>query len=431
MARCRTVWDGMAFARERVMASPPLPHFAALRSLGSLAAAPARPQAAPNDSVDGPTTAAPSGFATLLSQLQSAKPTVGATKLAPQAVPVGATPAGITAATGDQLAAAGPAIAPGVAAKADPKAVATDRPGAKSRAAAGPDALTAAPTPDLVPPPPAAALEPAAPGGLRLAAASVPTLEQLGSAPRAAGPELPQAQAQNSVAVGAAEPVSLLATAPAAAITQPVDATALLPAIEPSAPSLLAASATPPAAATAEPAISKSATPAPAPASQQVAPALVQLSHTATGGQLTVRLNPDDLGQVHIQIDRAADGSASVHVTAERPETLQLLASDQAQLHRALDHAGLPQEGRTLTLSLAPPDAAGSNSFGPGGGSSSGGSSGDASAGNPQNGQQGRPSNWRPGNESGAWGSGTDPATFSIITGDAATRLRAGVDITA
>ena len=159
-------------------------------------------------------------------------------------------------------------------------------------------------------------------------------------------------------------------------------------------------------------------------ASQQVAPALVQLSHTAGGGQLTLRLNPGELGHVQVQIDRTADGAASVHITVERPETLQLLVSDQAQLHRALDMAGVPQDGRTLSLTLGNPDPSNASSFGAAGDGSGGRSSTDARSG----GQHDRPAS--------GWGTGTNPATTDpalSLTGaiPAPDWLRAGVDITA
>ena len=174
----------------------------------------------------------------------------------------------------------------------------------------------------------------------------------------------------------------------------------------------------------------RSVTAAPAP-SQQVAPALAQLSHSASGGQMTLRLNPGELGHVQVQIERAADGTASVHITAERPETLQLLVADQAQLHRTLDSAGVPHEGRTLSLALGNPELGGDSSGAAAGGSS--GSFGDAQSG----GQQNRPSS--------GGRSGTDPATSASTMStsslsDSATInapatgpvwLRAGVDITA
>ena len=155
-------------------------------------------------------------------------------------------------------------------------------------------------------------------------------------------PALPTAPAPASDAAAALTPM-LAAAVPAAAA----------PAAAPAAPAVIAGAASAPAA--------------------QVAPALIQVAHAAGGHQITVRLDPVELGRVDVRIERATDGTASVQVLAERPETLKLLQADQAQLHRTLDSAGVPAEGRSLTLSLALPDpGAGSNpqagGFGLGGG---------------------------------------------------------------
>jgi uncharacterized membrane protein YgcG len=96
----------------------------------------------------------------------------------------------------------------------------------------------------------------------------------------------------------------------------------------------------------------------------QIAPALVALAHAPDGAQrMTLRLQPSELGQVEIRIDRPAEGPARVEITVERPETLTLLLRDQPQLQRALDHAGVPPEGRSLTFHIVasePPSNAGS-----------------------------------------------------------------------
>jgi flagellar hook-length control protein FliK len=91
----------------------------------------------------------------------------------------------------------------------------------------------------------------------------------------------------------------------------------------------------------------------PSPAAQ-VAPALVSLAQAPAGGsRLTLRLDPAELGHVQIRIDRAQDAPARIEITAERPETLALLQRDQPQLQRALDQAGVPVEGRSLTFHVA------------------------------------------------------------------------------
>ena len=73
---------------------------------------------------------------------------------------------------------------------------------------------------------------------------------------------------------------------------------------------------------------------------------------------MTLRLEPAELGQVQIRIDRPQDAPAQVDISVQRPETLTLLLRDQPQLQRALDQAGVPADGRSLTLHMAPPDSA-------------------------------------------------------------------------
>ena len=71
----------------------------------------------------------------------------------------------------------------------------------------------------------------------------------------------------------------------------------------------------------------------------------------------------------------------------QRPETLTLLLRDQPQLQRALDLAGVPADGRSLTMHVAAPEstatsggatsgAAGGADPGPGGGNGAGPGSG-------------------------------------------------------
>ena len=99
----------------------------------------------------------------------------------------------------------------------------------------------------------------------------------------------------------------------------------------------------------------------------QIAPALVSLTGGPAGMQrLTLRLDPTELGLVHIRIDRSPDVPPEIRITADRPETLLLLQRDQLELHRALDHAGIPAEGRQVIFQAGAvlPDAPGPNSAG-------------------------------------------------------------------
>ncbi|HTW68865.1 MAG TPA: flagellar hook-length control protein FliK [Acetobacteraceae bacterium] len=152
----------------------------------------------------------------------------------------------------------------------------------------------------------------------------------------------------------------------------------------------------------------------------QVSAALLSLSRGADGAQtMTLRLQPPELGQVQIRIDRPQEAPAQVDIAVERPETMTLLLRDQPELQRALDQAGVPPDGRSLTLHLATPDAPAPSAAAHGGMAANAGS-----------GQGG-------GNGSGTRTSGNGSAEESADTApdDAPIPLprwlRAGLDITA
>jgi flagellar hook-length control protein FliK len=153
---------------------------------------------------------------------------------------------------------------------------------------------------------------------------------------------------------------------------------------------------------------------------QQVSAALVSLAGTPGGGQrMTLRLEPAELGQVQIRIDRPQDGPAQVEITVQRPETLTLLLRDQPQLEHALDQAGVPAEGRSLTLHIAQSESAAS-SGGAGSGTATGagfGQDGGSGAGT-RSGQQGNPGD-------------TADQDQDDTPAPLARWLRAGLDITA
>ena len=64
-----------------------------------------------------------------------------------------------------------------------------------------------------------------------------------------------------------------------------------------------------------------------------------------------VRLDPPELGRVSVKLT-FADGRVSADISAERPETLNLLQRDQKALERALENAGQDVEKGGLTFSL-------------------------------------------------------------------------------
>jgi hypothetical protein len=157
----------------------------------------------------------------------------------------------------------------------------------------------------------------------------------------------------------------------------------------------------------------------PAAPTDQIAPVMVGMLKSADGTQsVTVNLRPDDLGQVQIRIDRTPDGAAHVNVTAERPETLQLLQRDQPKLLQALDQAGVPTESRTVSFQAAAPDQVGASASRPDSMAAGSGDSGRGQGGGA----------WR-GNDNSQSGSGT--GQDSNQAQNRARWFRAGLDITA
>ena len=270
-------------------------------------------------------------------------------------------------------------------------------------AAAGPPVTALVPAPS-----PAAFAAPAPDGGGQHEAAAGPGVR----------PAMMEAGllAATGAAVAAAETVPRL---PDAAHSPGAQAS---PALE--APQQAEAPAQPPlAGAVAPPAqagpVAAADSPAPSGPARQLAPAFVELAQRPSGSTVMLRLDPAGLGHVQIRIERDAGGAATVQVTAEHPDTLRLLVADQPHLHRALDSAGVPPEGRTLGFSLDTPPQALPPAAPPGGGAGFG-ASGDG--GRPGNGgfyRQGRPGGRHAGPDDGS--AFTNPSAW----------LRAGVDITA
>ena len=82
----------------------------------------------------------------------------------------------------------------------------------------------------------------------------------------------------------------------------------------------------------------------------QVASAAVRLLASSAGHQVTISLSPRELGQVDISIQRHTSGAATVTIAVERAATLELLRHDKAELHAALDRAGLSVAPDAVTL---------------------------------------------------------------------------------
>jgi flagellar hook-length control protein FliK len=167
----------------------------------------------------------------------------------------------------------------------------------------------------------------------------------------------PEAASPASDRAAPAAQAGVVATAPPPAITPQAgaaaqDAIALLAPVAATAPAAAA-----PATAAATPA---PLTAPPTPATQVAHAAAVHFT-TGAEGQVTIHLQPAELGAVQVRIERLHDGTANVTVQVERAETLHVLQQDLPHLHQALDRAGVPAEARQVTVELAPSAAATNN----------------------------------------------------------------------
>jgi flagellar hook-length control protein FliK len=68
--------------------------------------------------------------------------------------------------------------------------------------------------------------------------------------------------------------------------------------------------------------------------------------------QFDIRLDPPELGRVDVRLSIDAAGKASAHLTADQPQTLDLLQKDSTSLTRALRDAGLNVSQDGLNFSL-------------------------------------------------------------------------------
>jgi flagellar hook-length control protein FliK len=87
------------------------------------------------------------------------------------------------------------------------------------------------------------------------------------------------------------------------------------------------------------------------PAVEQV---MLQLNRNVKSGndQMTLQLNPAELGRVSIKLDIGSDGKVQGTVVANNPATLDLLLKDVRSLERALQDAGLRADPGSLQFSL-------------------------------------------------------------------------------
>lgn len=100
------------------------------------------------------------------------------------------------------------------------------------------------------------------------------------------------------------------------------------------------------------------------PATAPNMPALaVEIAAKSQSGakQFDIRLDPPELGRVEVRLSIDAAGKASAHLSADQPQTLDLLQKDASSLTRALREAGLnvSQDGLNFSLRQQNHDGAG------------------------------------------------------------------------
>ena len=83
----------------------------------------------------------------------------------------------------------------------------------------------------------------------------------------------------------------------------------------------------------------------------------------AGSNQFDIRLDPPELGRIDVRLDVDSNGQVTSHVTVDRPETLTLLQSQQPQLERALEQAGLKTADNGLQFSLRDQSFAGTEQW--------------------------------------------------------------------
>lgn len=120
----------------------------------------------------------------------------------------------------------------------------------------------------------------------------------------------------------------------------------------------LAAPATPTHAAPGNDKLAATAQATPAPHAPQPTPDVNQFAvdvaaRSQSGSkQFDIRLDPPELGRVEVRLSIDAHGKAEAHLTADQPQTLELLQKDAPALARALRDAGLNVNQDALNFSL-------------------------------------------------------------------------------
>jgi flagellar hook-length control protein FliK len=90
------------------------------------------------------------------------------------------------------------------------------------------------------------------------------------------------------------------------------------------------------------------------PATPDLSALAVSIAAKAKDGQneFNIRMEPAELGRVDVRISVDAAGKAQAHLTADKPQTLQMLQRDSQTLERSLKDSGLNLSNNGLNFSL-------------------------------------------------------------------------------
>ena len=82
---------------------------------------------------------------------------------------------------------------------------------------------------------------------------------------------------------------------------------------------------------------------------------ILQMNRSVKTGnnQMSLQLQPGDLGKITIKLDFSAEGKVQGTVTADNPQTLDMLQKDSRSLERALQDAGLRADPGSLRFDLS------------------------------------------------------------------------------
>lgn len=93
-------------------------------------------------------------------------------------------------------------------------------------------------------------------------------------------------------------------------------------------------------------------------ATQLVAATLSRSAQSGESKNMTLRLDPPELGKIEIQMHFTKDKSVKTHMIFEKPETMLMMQRDSQTLERAMQQAGMDAGGNSLSFELAGHDHA-------------------------------------------------------------------------